>query len=216
MSDFSVFKATLAEWANRADWSDDLLTSFVRAAEEKLNQELRIDRMICNAVNNVTQGCAVLPDNWLESDFMLIAANTPTGWWPINYKPRDQFYREPSTTSTYHSYDNSTYGYYTIEGREIIFGGPVDALEGTQFQMSFYSEIPVFSDTVDSWVYTKYPSLYRYCALIHADLHAIGEEQSSANMKALAEDMIQKLNAAHRYARASGSRIARGHIRSFG
>ena len=46
MSDFSDFKATIADWANRQDWSDILLTSFVRDAESKLNAELRIDRMI--------------------------------------------------------------------------------------------------------------------------------------------------------------------------
>ena len=217
MTDYADFTASLADWANRGDWSPVLLASFVRSAEEKLNQELRIDRMIVSATNTVTKGCAALPDDWLESDFMLIAADTATGWSPIRYKPRDQFFIEPNTTSSsYNRSQNTTYGYYTIEGRTIFFGGPVDDVEGTVFQLNYYAEVPIFSDTCDSWVYTKFPSLYRCAALMHADLHAVGEEDKAAGMKQLAEDMIQKLNAQHRYARASGSRLARSRVRSFG
>lgn len=219
MSDFADFKAALADWANRQDWSDVLLTSFVRNAEEKLNAELRIDRMICTALNIVTDGCATLPDNWLESDLMQIASDqTPTGWSPIKYKPRDEFFRLPNTpySGSYASQSNSTFGFYTIEGRSVFFGGPVDDVEGTQFRLDYYGEVPVFADDVDSWVYTKFQSLYRYSALMHADLHAVGEEDKAANLKQLAEDMINKLNMAHRYARASGSRLSRARVRSFG
>jgi hypothetical protein len=219
MTDFADFKASIADWANRQDWSDALVTSFVRSAEEKLNSELRIDRMICTAVNTTTQACAALPDDWLETDFMLIqSAQTPTQWYPIRYIPRDEFYRLPQTTysSTYTDTSRSTINRFTVEGRTIFFGSPVDATVGTQFQLNYYREVPVFSDTVTSWVYTKYPSLYRYAALMHADLHAVGEEDKAANMKQLCEDMIAKLNADHRWARASGSRLARGHVRSFG
>jgi hypothetical protein len=178
----------------------------VRDAESKLNAELRIDRMICSAQNTVMSGCATLPDNWLESDFLLIANSAmPTGWSPIRYRPRDEFFRLTDAC-----------GFYTIEGRVIFFGGPIDAIEGTVFQLNYYSEVPVFSDVQDSFVYTKFPSLYRYAALMHADLHALGEEQTASLLKQLCEDMITKLNAQHRYARASGSLLARGHTRSFG
>jgi hypothetical protein len=191
----------------------------VRDAESKLNAELRIDRMICTATNNVTQGCAPLPDDWLESDFMLIAnTSTPSQWYPIRYLPRDQFFRLPVSpySSSNVASSESTANKYTIEGRTIYFGGPVDAIEGTQFQLNYYAEVPVFSDTVNSWVYTKFPSLYRYAALMHADLHAVGEEAQAGAMKTIAEDMIAKLNANHQRARASGSLLARGHRRSFG
>jgi hypothetical protein len=219
MTDFSDFTASLADWANRQDWSQTLLTSFVRDAESKLNAELRIDRMICQATNNVTQGCAPLPDDWLESDFMLIASGTtPSGWRPIRYEQRDRFFKLPVDpySASYEASSASTTNKYTIEGRTIYFGGPVDDIEGTQFQLNYYAEVPVFSDTVDSWVYTKFPSLYRYAALMHADLHAVGEEQTAGLMKQLAEDIITKLNANHQHARASGSLLARGHRRSFG
>jgi hypothetical protein len=208
VTDFSDFTAALADWANRQDWSPALLTSFVRDAEQKFNAELRVDRMINTSTNTVTCRCSTLPDDWLEMDFVSISnSNAANGWLPIRYKSRDEFFNLT---------DKWAYGYYTIEGRVITFGGAPDALEGVPYQISYYGEVPVFADTVPSWIYTKYPSLYRYAALIHADLHAVGEEQSAANMKQLAEDMIQKLNADHQRAKASGSRLKRSRVRSFG
>jgi hypothetical protein len=208
MTDFSDFTAALADWANRQDWSPALLTSFVRDAEQKFNAELRVDRMINTATNTVTCRCSTLPDDWLEMDFVSISnPNAANGWLPIRYKSRDEFFNLT---------DKWAYGYYTIEGRVITFGGTPDALEGIPYQISYYGEVPVFADTVPSWIYTKYPSLYRYAALINADLHAVGEEQNAANMKQLAEDMIQKLNADHLRAKASGSRLKRSRVRSFG
>ena len=208
MTDYSDFTAALADWANRQDWSPALLASFVRDAEQKFNAELRVDRMINTSTNTVTCRCSTLPDDWLEMDFVSIAnSNAANGWLPIRYKSRDEFFN---------LVDNWAYGYYTIEGRVITFGGAPDAIEGIPYQISYYGEVPVFADTTPSWIYTKYPSLYRYAALIHADLHAVGEEQNAANMKQLAEDMIQKLNADHQRAKASGSRLKRSRVRSFG
>jgi len=208
MTDFSDFTAALADWANRQDWSPALLTSFVRDAEQKFNAELRVDRMIQTDTALIASRCAPLTDDWLEMDFVSIQnSNAANGWLPIRYKSRDEFFNLT---------DKWAYGYYTIEGRQIFFGGAPDAINGIQYQISYYGEVPVFSDTNPSWIYTKYPSLYRYAALINADLHAVGEEQNAANMKSLAEDMIQKLNADHQRAKASGSRLKRSRVRSFG
>ena len=46
MSDFTDFKTQILEWINRDDFSDVLVTSFVRMAEQKFNAELRVSRMI--------------------------------------------------------------------------------------------------------------------------------------------------------------------------
>lgn len=219
MSDFADFKASIAEYANRQDWSDALLTSFVRDAESKFNAELKIDRMIKTAINTVDHSCANLPDDWIEADFVLIQnPNAPQGWIPIQYQQRDRFFRLPSTaaaTRTSVQFE-STFGYYTIEGRTIFFGGPPDAVNGTAFRMAYFAEVPVFSDTQDSWLYTKYESMYRFAALMHADMHAIGEEDKAGGLKMLVEDQIKKLNDVYFRSKASGSIVARGHRRSFG
>lgn len=208
MTDFSDLKTTIAEWANRQDWSDPLVTSFVRMAEQKFNAELRVNRMIAYADNTVTQRCASLPDDWLAMDFVKIEnANGADGYLPMRYKSRDEFFNLT---------DNWSYGYYTIEGRVITFGGPPDDLEGVGFKIAYYAEVPVLSDDQQSWLYTKYPNLYLTASLMHANLHAVGEEQSAGNMKQLTEDTIQKLNALDLRAKASGSRVTRSRVRSFG
>ena len=66
MTDYSDFTAQIAEWANREDWSPVLVTSFVRMAEQKINAELRIGRMIRSADALIAARCAPLPDDWLE------------------------------------------------------------------------------------------------------------------------------------------------------
>ncbi len=82
--------------------------------------------------------------------------------------------------------------------------------------MTYYGEVPVFADDTDSWLNSKYPSLYLNAASMHAYLFAVGEEQNAANMKGLVEDGITKLNDEWRMAKASGSRLTRTRTRSFG
>jgi hypothetical protein len=208
MSDFSDFKGQIAEWANRQDWSDPLVTSFVRMGEAKLNQEMRIDRMINFDEATIVNRCAPLPDDWLAADLVRVAnANGADGFLTARYKSRDEFFNQK---------DSYTWMYYTIEGRQMYFGGTPNPTDGTEYKLVYYAEVPVFSDLQDSWVYTKFPQLYLFAALMHADLHAVGEEQSAANLKQIVEDMIQKLNAAHLGAKASGSRVTRSRLRTFG
>ena len=208
MSDYNDFTTSIAEWANRGDWSPVLLASFVRDAESKFNAELRIDRMIHTVDALIAGRCALLPDDWLESDFTRLAnPNSPTGFSPIYYKPRAEFWLADDSDSQWT---------FTIEGRQIFVGGAPDDVNGRTVRIDYYQEVPVFADDQDSWVYTRFQSMYRYAALMNTSLHAVGEEQNSSLLKQLCEDMIQKLNANHYRARASGSRLMRSRVRSFG
>jgi hypothetical protein len=208
MTDFADFKAQIAEWANRQDWTDALVTSFVRMAESKLNQELRVAQMIDFDQGLITERSAALPDDWLAMDLVRVAnSNGADGFLPARYKARDEFFTQV---------DTYTWMYYTLVGTQIFFGGTPDPVDGTAYRISYYGEVPVLSDTQPSWVYTKYPSLYLSAAMSFALMHAVGEEQQAAGAKALAEDMIQKLNTAHLGAKASGSRVTMPRHRSFG
>lgn len=208
MTDFADLKTQIAEWANRGDWSDALVTSFIRMAEAKFNQELRVAQMIKTATNTVTARCSALPGDWLAMDLVRVAnENGADGFLPARYKSRDEFFTQQ---------DNRTWMYYTVVGGTLYLGGTPEPLDGTQYWIAYYGEVPVLSDTQQSWVYTKYPQLYLFASLMHTGLHAVGEEQSAANFKTLAEDQIQKLNAAHLGAKASGSRVTMPRHRSFG
>jgi hypothetical protein len=207
VTDFSDFVAQLKDWTNRQDWSDTLVTGFIRDAEQKLNDELRIDRMIQFDEALITSRCAPLPDDWLQMELVRIAnENYADGFAPIRYKSRDEFF-----TLT----DKNALNYYTIQGRQIWIGGTPDDTEGQVIKITYYGQVPVFADDEDSWVYTHFPTLYRYCALIHSDLYAVGEEQKAQGLKQLAEDMIKKLNDNHLLSKASGSRLTRTRTRRF-
>jgi hypothetical protein len=208
MTDFADLKSQIAEWANREDWSDALVTSFVRMAEAKLNQELRVAQMINTAQNLITCRCAALPSDWLAMDLVRVANDAGAdGFLTARYKARDEFFNQR---------DSFTWMYYTIVGPTVFFGGTPQPVDGTQYWIAYYGEVPVLSDAQTSWVYTKYPQLYLFASLMHADLHAVGEEQGAGNMKQIVEDMIQKLNTAHLGAKASGSRVTMPRRRSFG
>lgn len=208
MSDFQDFKNTIADWSNRQDWSDALVTSFVRMAEAKFNQELRVDRMIQFDEGVILSRCAKLPDDWLAMDLVRVVNDCGAdGFLPARYKSRDEFFNLR---------DERSWMYYTIEGRSMFFGGTPNPIDGTEYRIVYYGEVPVFADATPSWIYTKYPNLYLFAALMHADLHAVGEEQQAGNFKTYVEDMIQKLNAGHLGAKASGSRVTRTRARSFG
>ena len=208
MTDFADFKTQIAEYANRGDWPDAVVTGFVRQAEEKLNTELRIDRMIQFDEALIAARCAPLPDDWLAMELVRIAnPNVPDGFIPIRYKSRDEFF-----TTT----DNWMFGFYTIQGRQIFVGGTPDTVNGQTLKITYYGEVPVFSDTTPSWVYTKYPALFLSAATMFACLHAVGEEDKAMGAKQLTEDQITKLNALHATSRASGSRVTRTRTRSFG
>jgi hypothetical protein len=177
-------------------------------AEEKFNQELRIDRMIEFADGQIVSRAAELPDDWLAMDLVKVAnSNGADGFLPARYKSRDEFFNLQ---------DSASWQYYTLEGRNMYFGGTPVPVDGVIYKIAYYGEVPVFSDTQTSWVYTKFPSLYLKAALMNADLHAVGEENSATMMKQWVEDQIQKLNAAHLGAKASGSRVTRSRQRSFG
>ena len=200
----------LMDWANRQDWSGTpgLIQSFITMAEQKMNSDLRVDRMLATAVNTATMRCSTLPDDWLEMFLISVQSQVnPNGWAPIRYKSNDEFFNLT---------DRNAYGYYTIVGRTINFGGTPDALEGIQYQIVYFQEVPVLNDSTDSWIYTKYPNMYLWAALGNAALHAVGEEAQAANFSQLADGLITKLNNDWRMARASGSRVTRTRTRSFG
>jgi hypothetical protein len=208
MSDYSDFCAQIAEYANRQDWSQQLIAGFIAQANQKLNAELRIDRMIQFDEALVASRCAPLPDDWLAMELVRIAnANAADGFLPIRYKSRDEFY-----TTT----DNWMYGFYTIQGRQLFIGGAPDTVNGQIIKLTYYGEVPVFADDTPSWVFTKYPALYLSAATMFSCLHAVGEEDKAMGAKQLTEDTINKLNANHAMSRASGSRVTRSRVRTFG
>lgn len=200
----------LMDWANRQDWTGTpgLVQSFIAMAEQKMNSDLRVSQMLQNDTALVTSRCAPLPDDWLEMYLISVMSQVnPNGWAPIRYKSNDEFFN---------LLDCNAYGYYTIVGRQVYFGGTPDSVNGINYQIVYYGEVPVLNDATDSWVYIKYPNIYLWACLGNAALHAVGEESQAGNFSQLADGLITKLNNDWIKAKTSGSRITRTRTRSFG
>jgi hypothetical protein len=58
--------------------------------------------------------------------------------------------------------------------------------------------------------------MYLNAARMIAKGHAVGEEQTAQVYKMAVDEMVQKLNAQHLVSKASGSRLTRTRLRSFG
>lgn len=202
MTDFADFKAQIAEWEARADWSDALLTSFVRMAEEYISKDLRLDWNMITLPLTLFARQIALPNNWQRAELIL----GPTGT-PIRFKSMDEFFNLT---------DKNAFGFYTILGRNIALGGTPDAVNGLVITLTYFGNVPVFSDTQNSWLYTKFQSLYLSAARMHAKLHAVGEEDQALGLKQAVDDEIAKLNAQYLISKASGSRLTRTRTRSFG
>lgn len=203
MTDFADFKTQLAEYENRDDWSDLIVTGFIRQAEEYINRDLRIDWQINNTIGTLVDRSVDLPDDWLRGDLIRFQ---DTGY-TVRFKSRDEFYNIS---------DKQAFGYYTVTGRQLILGGTPDPLNGILLLMSYYGEVPVFADDNPSWLYTKFFSLYLNAARMFAKGHAVGEEQTASVYKGYVDEHIGKLNAQHLASKASGSRLTRTRLRSFG
>ena len=61
------------DWTNRQDFSDTLVTSFIRQAEQIFNSDLRVDRMLQFDDALIGLRCAPLPDDWLEMSLVRIS-----------------------------------------------------------------------------------------------------------------------------------------------
>ena len=126
----------------------------------------------------------------------------------MRYKSRDEFY-----TTVEQLVSRLLHHVKVDKSILVVFLTPLMA---KVVKLTYYAEVPVITDTFESYIYTKYPSLYLNAAAMHAFLHGVGEEDKAAAAKQLTEDQITKLNALHATSRASGSRVTRTRTRSFG
>lgn len=197
MSAIAEFIEQIKGWIN-FDYSDDLVTSWIRMAEERINTELRVREMIkVDRGLFIQDPTAPLPEDWLEMDLVRRLDRKE----PLRYSDRHDFYTK------------DTDGYYTIIGDFIVIGGPFN--KGVEVEIYSYRQVPPLGEEA-TWLYKKHPRLYTAAVLTMAVAYGV-EDERAPMWEAEVSTRISQLNAAHRLSRASGSRITRRPInRSFG
>lgn len=192
------------QWMNWGadEYPDQLLFSFTRMGEERINEKLRIADMVVTSVPlTIVNGTAEFPDDWLESDFVRIIGGDP-----LQYKPRADFYTRDTATGLYENR-----GKFTTIGRQIFVADNV--VTDTELEVAYFAKVPVLDNA--TWLSTKYGALNLMATLIHAGMYYV-EDERTAGWSTFVDNKIESLNTAYKMAQPSGSRLTSKSKRTFG
>lgn len=186
-----LLRNQIRDWANRPEFTDELCDEFVRKAEHRINTELRCEYQI-NLKNSVTYDNFVnIPLDWMESDYIRIKGEKP-----LRYRERDDFFDRGEINNK---------GWYTVSGRSIIIGGPVDSINGVNIEMSYYSVLPSLL-VAPNWLYSIHEHVYTSACLVFAFARVGNNEKMSMHDNAVSR-FITTINNNHRVSRHSGSKL---------
>lgn len=172
---------------NFDDYSDELVTSWVRMAEGSISTRLRCKHQIeiVNAVINDNR--SLLPDLWLELDFVRVV-DGPV----LEFVPRSVFFSD-------YPLDNT----YTITGNYLQVHGAADS-HPINVEISFYSAVPALN-LVPTWLSLRYPELLTTATLAVSFAYSEDPRLDSFNEKMA--NMISAVNNEHILSKASGSTL---------
>jgi hypothetical protein len=182
-------------------YPDEVVTSWIRMAEETLSVRLRCREMVQVDVGTLVNQRYTLPLDWREMEFVRVIDGGP-----LRYTTRDDFY------NTDEEYVEDRVNTYTMIGKYFITGASTSG--GTQVEISYYGDIEPLNAT-PTWLVTKYPTLFICSVLNVASSYAIEDERGPL-WKSGQDEQIDAINAEHAKAKASGSRLTQRHRRSFG
>ena len=166
----TYFMNQARDWANRQDWTDQLVEDFLYMAQEKLNSELRVDRMI-----QFDQ--ALIVDRWQRR-----CRTTGCRWsWSGSITPMCRmalcgFATRAGTSSSRLPIVGCNGFYNAFRGGRFSLAASPDTINGQTLKITYYGEVPDFIQDDSSWVYQKYGTLLLNATMMAAYLHAVGEE----------------------------------------
>jgi hypothetical protein len=200
MSAITDFCSVIRGWLNLGEeiYSNSVVTSWARMSEEYLSEKLRCKHMVQIDWSVVSQDRVLLPSDWLELDTVRVK-----GGKPLIYSPRDYFYDNLGNNE----------GKYTIVGN-YIFVGNIDAVNGTEVELSYYQTIPPLEND-PTWLYKFYNRLFILTTLWHASMYAI-EDERGPTWSGAVDDYITAINTTNQLSKASGSILVSKRRASFG
>lgn len=173
-------------------------------AEELLSLSLRCKHMIQIDTGLVTQTRVLLPLDWLELDFVRLIDGKP-----LKFRARDTFYNNVLNDPNYNA------GYYTLTGNYMIVGGPIDAIEGKNVEISYFQTIPPLGDEIN-WLMKYYSRLYVSATMSAAKAYNEGEEQQAVMWQTATQGMVDGINTEFLKSKSSGSKINLPRRKGFG
>lgn len=212
MSVLTDFYATIRAWVDDVNPSDALIDSWLRIAEERLNNELRSRPQVVRDQATFDDQCAVLPPDWAEHIYVRVKDGlpfryvTPDAYWTFAAKATTPL-QVVDPTNASQSLSMCGCGgdmVYTTIGDTLFILPKIDPNALTKIEIGYYRKvIPLEGDTKDP-VHTRYPSLLLNATLSAGAPYLIEDERLNT-FATLATAGIAKANESTQSARWSGS-----------
>ena len=159
LTNCTTLKASIANWLNRSDLTDEIADDFIKLAEADFNSKLRVRKMVAQTSFTIDSETEALPTGFLQvRDIYILNGNTKV---PLTYTTPSQMDSTVGTSTT--GLPNS----FTILGDTFRFSPKPDATY-TAF-INYYKSFDALSDTTTTnYILTTHPAIYLYGSLFHA------------------------------------------------
>lgn len=216
MTSYSDFKSELRAWVGLQSPPDSVVDGWITMVETRVNREMRVGEMVERDFTTLSDSETVLPDDWLQTEFLRYlpstGANQPDIRYgrPLHFKTYDNFYEACNDPD----HPDHLKSFFTVVGLTLLINPMVGALDGTQLEIGYYSKVPPLKEVSENWLYNNYHDIYLYGALAHAGAF-LTEDERVPLWETRATKGIQDANDAWQRAKTSGAPL-RPRFRSFG
>ena len=159
LTNYTTLKASIANWLNRSDLSDEIADDFIVLTEADFNSKLRVRKMIASADVTINAETAALPTGFLQvRDFYILSGSTK---YPLRYMTPSQMDQVKGTSTT------GIPQAYTILGDNFRFMPRPDSTYTGK--LNFYKKFDALScSNATNFILENHPAIYLYGSLFHA------------------------------------------------
>ena len=159
LTSYTTLKASIANWLNRSDLSDEIADDFIVLTEADFNSKLRVRKMIAQSTITIDSETESIPTGFLQvRDFYILSGSTK---YPLRYMTPPQMDQVKGTSVT------GIPQAYTILGDTFRFTPKPDS--SYTGYLNYYKKFDALSSTnATNFILTDHPAIYLYGSLFHA------------------------------------------------
>ena len=159
LTSYTTLKASIANWLNRSDLTDEIADDFIVLTEADFNSKLRVRKMIAQSTITIDSETESIPTGFLQvRDFYILSGSTKH---PLRYMTPPQMDQVKGTSVT------GIPQAYTILGDTFRFTPKPDS--SYTGYLNYYKKFDALSSTnATNFILTDHPAIYLYGSLFHA------------------------------------------------
>lgn len=159
LTNYTTLKASIANWLNRSDLTDEIADDFIVLTEADFNSKLRVRKMIAQTTITIDSETESIPTGFLQvRDFYILSGSTK---YPLRYMTPSQMDQVKGTSVT------GIPQAYTILGDTFRFTPKPDS--SYSGYLNYYKKFDALSsNNATNFILTDHPAIYLYGSLFHA------------------------------------------------